>query len=97
MSLVTLIGLDEGVLVALEESVPQLFLILLAQPELDGPVMAMWIGIHVPDEGACHGQGREILDAKVSAKWISLGKGVRQAGHDETSKGEAVSDIPHLI
>ncbi len=45
MSLVTLIGLDEGVLVALEEPVPQLFLILLAQPELDGPVMAMWIGM----------------------------------------------------
>ena len=67
---ITLIGLDEGVLVALEEPVPQLFLILLAQPELDGPVMAMLIGIHVPDEVPVMARGGSSMQ-KVSAKWIS--------------------------
>ena len=90
LSLVTLIGLDEGVLVALEESVPQLFLILLAQPGTDGPVMAMWLAstclTRVPvmaKEGDPRCEG-------IRQVGSPLAKASRQAGHDETSKGEAV-------
>ena len=52
-----LIGLDEGVLMTLEEPVPQLFLIVLVQSKLHGPVMLALVGIHMPDQAARHRQG----------------------------------------
>lgn len=56
--LVPLIGLDEGVLMTLEEPVPQLLLVSLVQLEFHGPVVVLLlVGVDMPYQGAAQCQG----------------------------------------
>ena len=59
--LVPLIGLDEGVLMTLEEPVPQLLLVSLVQLEFHGPVMVLLVRLDMPYQGAAQCQGGAIL------------------------------------
>ena len=62
LHLVPLIGLDEGVLMTLEEPVPQLLLVSLVQLEFHGPVVVLLlVGVDMPYQGAAQCQGGAIL------------------------------------
>ena len=74
LHLVPLIGLDEGVLMTLEEPVPQLLLISLVQLELQGPVMVLLVGLDMPYQGAAQCQGGQSLDAEGAVQPIALGQ-----------------------
>lgn len=93
LHLVPLIGLDEGVLMTLEEPIPQLLLVSLVQLEFQGPVVALLVGVDVPYQGAAQCQGRQSFYAEGTVQPIALGQGRWQTGHDETAEGEAM----HLI
>lgn len=57
LHLVPLISLDEGVLMTLEEPVPQLLLVSLVQLEFHGPVMVLLVRLDMPYQGAAQCQG----------------------------------------
>lgn len=75
LHLVPLIGLDEGVLMTLEEPIPQLLLVSLVQLEFQGPVVALLVGVDVPYQGAAQCQGRQSFYAEGTVQPIALGQG----------------------